>query len=82
VARVQSTLGLACSTTMIFMVPLAAAPTAAATAPIGVNAVVLAKQTVAGKDYIVSDITIALTAVQAGMFIRARSSTASSRLEH
>lgn len=58
-ARFQSRLGLACSTTMIFMVSLAAAPTAAATAPIGVSAVVLAKQTVAGKDYIVSDITIA-----------------------
>ncbi|MGH3644500.1 MAG: cupin domain-containing protein [Mycobacterium sp.] len=35
------------------------APEAGATAPIGVTAVVLSKQSTGGKDYIVSDITIA-----------------------
>jgi quercetin dioxygenase-like cupin family protein len=36
-----------------------AAPSAQATAPTGVTSVILSKQTVDGKDYIVSDITIA-----------------------
>jgi quercetin dioxygenase-like cupin family protein len=38
--------------------PLALPATASATPPVGVSAVVLSKQTVNGKDYIVSDITI------------------------
>lgn len=37
----------------------ATATTAHATAPIGVSSVVLSKQTIGGKDYIVTDITIA-----------------------
>lgn len=44
-----------------FLMPLAAVitPSAAATEPIGVSAAVLSKVTTGGKDYIVSDITIA-----------------------
>jgi quercetin dioxygenase-like cupin family protein len=43
----------------VAVVPAVAPATAAATPAIGVSAVVLSKQTVNGKDYIVSDITIA-----------------------
>jgi quercetin dioxygenase-like cupin family protein len=43
----------------ITMICSAALPAARATAPIGVTSVVLSKQTVDGKDYVVADITIA-----------------------
>jgi hypothetical protein len=50
-----------CVSTTVLTAALAAAvaPDAGATPPIGVSAVVLSKQTTGGKDYIVSDITIA-----------------------
>jgi quercetin dioxygenase-like cupin family protein len=51
----------ACLSAAVLATSLAAtaAPAASATPPIGVSAVVLSKQTAGGKDYIVSDITIA-----------------------
>lgn len=50
-----------CVSAIVLAASLAAAgaPAAHATAPIGVTAVVLSKQTSGGKDYIVSEITIA-----------------------
>jgi quercetin dioxygenase-like cupin family protein len=55
-AKVATCLSL---TGMTLSLTMAIAPEAAATAPIGVTASVLSKQTTGGKDYIVTDITIA-----------------------
>jgi quercetin dioxygenase-like cupin family protein len=55
-AKVATCLSL---TGMTLSLTMAIAPEAAATAPIGVTVSVLSKQTTGGKDFIVTDITIA-----------------------
>lgn len=60
-SRLAKSVGTTCVSLALMGVSFAAAvgPQARATAPIGVSAVVLSKQTAGGTDYIVSDITVA-----------------------
>jgi hypothetical protein len=71
-ARVLVPIAAVAALSAVAVVPARATPT------IGTTAVTLSKQTVAGKDYIVSDITIAPTEAPAGTRTKVRSTASSS----